>query len=72
MKDIFFTSIKQPSGNLVVVENTAVKRKIDNELIRYPANLKRYISKRNEEDKNSSNNIYSILRVKTDKIKYKK
>lgn len=61
VKGRFSSSIKQPSGNPVVIENVVAVRKIDNELIRYPANLKHYISKRNEEDKNSSNNTYSIL-----------
>ena len=61
MEDGLSSSIKQPSGNLVVVEYTVLVRKISDELTKQPTSLKSYISKRNEEDKNSSKNTYSIL-----------
>ena len=61
MEDGLSSSIKQPSGNLVVVEHIVIVRKINDELIKQPTSLKNYISKRNEEDKNSSKNTYSIL-----------
>ena len=61
MEDGLSSSIKQPSGNLVVVEHTVLVRKISDELTKQPTSLKSYISKRNEEDKNSSKNTYSIL-----------